>query len=701
MHYSINDLRKNIGTYLQLEQINKIQLAYQFSAEAHKGQTRKSGEPYIYHPIMVAHILADMRMDHQSLMAALLHDVIEDTPTAKKDIRKKFGKEVSELVDGVSKLSQIQFESAGQAQTHNLCKMLMAMSRDIRVVLIKLADRLHNMRTLSALNIEKRKRIARETLEVYAPIALRLGIHNIRLELEELSFANLYPNRYQILNHHIANMRGHRKTVLQKIQRAIKRRLRQEKIAATISGREKHLFGIYEKMRTQRIPFDKVFDVYAFRIIVDNVDTCYRVIGSVHSLYKPVPGRFKDYIAIPKVNGYQSLHTTLFGPHQLPIEVQVRTSDMDNVAEAGVAAHWLYKTSERSIHKGEYQRAKKWLRSIIELQKTTGNTEEFYEHVKIDLFPDEVYVFTPQSEIIKLPINTTGVDFAYAIHSDIGNHCVGVRINRQLKPLDTLLNSGDTVDVITAPNAKPDPNWLNFVVTAKARSQIRHYLKSLQRDEAIELGRRLLDRELEKFHTSTKKISEDQWQTYLQEYKYDSQDNFYAEVGLGNRIAPLVARQIINDELVNSADLNSKPLAIQGTEGMIVQFPKCCYPIPGDTIRGFISAGRGLVIHRQDCKNVTDSQQKEKWINVNWSDEISQHFKTHIKVDVLNQRGVLARISVIIADADTNIENVNTTERDDRYMTLSFLIEVKDRIHLAQVMKNIRHIKNVVSLSRQ
>lgn len=712
---TINELSKLIGTYLQADQVEKVQRAYQFSAKAHEGQKRKSGEPYINHPLEVAHILGEMHMDHQTLMAAILHDVIEDTPTAKTVLSRKFGKGVAELVDGVSKLDKIEFESFAEAQAHNFRKMLMAMSNDIRVILVKLADRLHNMRTLKALKPEKRRRIARETLEVYAPIALRLGVNTIRLELEELGFATLYPMRYRILNEQINKARGHRKEIITKIRTALKRRMRQEKIPGQIVGREKHLYGIYVKMREQHLSFSEVYDVYAFRVMVDNVDTCYRTIGTVHNLYKPVPGKFKDYIAIPKANGYQSLHTVSFGPYGVPIEIQIRTKEIDDVAEAGIAAHWLYKAEGKSKssvlrstdRSGAHRRAREWLRNIVELNKSAGNPEEFFESVKIDLFPDDVYVFTPKGKIMELPSGATAVDFAYTIHTDIGNSCVGARINRKLVPLGTQLASGQTIEVITASSGRPDPAWLNFVVTAKARTQIRHFLKDLQNSEAIALGKRLLNRELEPFAYTYQDISEIDMQYLFSENKVGSEDDLFQEIGLGNKFAPLIARQLVAFEKLTqqkdkkTSSTKTTPLSIKGTEGMVVSFPKCCYPIPGDPIHGFVTSGRGIVLHRQSCKNIAEYQNhQEKWIHVEWETDIDREFQVKIRMNASNQRGVLATVASTIADAGANIENVEMKDRDDRYTSLRFIIEVQSRIHLANVMRKIRALKSVTQITR-
>ena len=701
---TISELEKRIGGYLTSDEVEKVRRAYEFSASAHEGQHRKSGEPYINHPLEVAGILGDMHMDHQTLAAAILHDVIEDTGTDKKEIVRRFGKGIAELVDGVSKLTQVEFDSHAEAQAQNFRKMLMAMSNDIRVIIVKLADRLHNMRTLGALAPEKRRRIARETLEIYAPIAQRLGINSIRLELEDLGFATLYPMRYRILNEQVIKARGHRKEIIAKIKNSIKRRLRQEKVPAKVIGREKHLYGIYQKMLEKDLSFSEVHDVYAFRIIVDDVDTCYRVVGTVHSLYRPVPGKFKDYVAIPKSNGYQSLHTVLFGPFGVPLEVQIRTNDMNDVAEVGIAAHWLYKSGPSTDRTGAHKRAREWLQHIIEMQTAAGNPQDFLEHVKIDLFPESVYAFTPKGDIFELQKGATAVDFAYAIHTDVGNSCVGVRIDRRLAPLSTHLVTGQTIEVITAPGAKPDPAWLNFAVTAKARANIRHYLKNLRKSEARALGKRLLVREFKTYSTSYDEIKPAQWNKLLKEFSLENQSELLQEVGLGNRIATIVARQLIEKPLQakRRTRRNNAPLTIKGTEGMIVNFPKCCLPIPGDPILGFVTAGRGIVVHHQTCPNVTEFRNHpDKWLDVAWEEDIGNSFPTNIRVDVTNQRGVLAKIATEIATRNANIVSVEMHDKDDRYTTLKFIVEVSDRQHLASIIRRIRNIPHVSKISRR
>ncbi|MCG3146533.1 MAG: Bifunctional (p)ppGpp synthase/hydrolase SpoT [Gammaproteobacteria bacterium] len=704
---AIEDLRSRASGYLNQEQVDALTRAYRFGAHAHDGQRRASGEPYIEHPIAVASILADMHMDHETLIAAVLHDVIEDTPIDKDQIKREFGSEVAEIVDGLSKLTRMEFETHAEQQARNIQKMLMAMASDIRVIVVKLADRLHNMRTLSALAPRKRRAIARETLEIYAPIAQRLGMNQIRLELEELGFKSLHPMRYRVLAREVKRVRGHRKEIVDKIRTAIKRRLRQEKIAADVIGREKHLYSIYKKMQQKHLPFSEVYDVYAFRLLVDNVDNCYRVLGTVHNLYKPVPGKFKDYIAIPKSNGYQSLHTVLFGPYGVPIEVQIRTREMNEVAEAGIAAHWLYKSGEGEIAASAQQRAREWLRSVIDMQRQAGNSQEFLETVKTDLFPDAVYVFTPKGEIKELPKGATAVDLAYAIHTDVGNRCVGARINRHLAPLRTPLTTGQTVEIITAPGARPNPAWLSFAVTARARSNIRHFLKTIQGDEARTLGMRMLNRELESYGLRLDTVDRTQLDQVLTEMKLKSREQLLEEIGLGRRMAPIVARALapvtatLDGPATRIAEPTAEPLIIKGTEGMVVTFPKCCYPIPGDAIIGFVTAGRGIVIHRESCKNIADFRnQPEKWVDVSWAEQVDRDFQSEIRLDVTNQRGALATIAAAIAEQSANIENVQMTDRDDRYVSMTFIITVRDRVHLARVLRAIRAIKHVTRVQR-
>jgi len=702
--YLISDLMDLLESYLEPEQVREIYRAYLFGAEAHEGQHRMSGEPYIYHPIEVARILASMHMDAPSIIAGILHDVIEDTGTPKATVCQEFNEEIAELVDGVSKLTQIKFESQAEAQAENFRKMMLAMVKDIRVILVKLADRLHNMRTLGVMRADKRRRIARETLEIYAPIANRLGMNQIRLELEDLGFAAMYPLRYRVLSDAVRRARGNRKEILNKIESAIQHRLAQEDLECRLQSREKHLYSLYKKIRDRVGSFTEVFDVYAFRVVVDSVDTCYRVLGMMHNLYKPVPGKFKDYIAIPKANGYQSLHTVLFGPYGVPIEVQIRTEDMDRVAESGIAAHWLYKSSsEKSGGNNAQTRAREWLRELLEMQRNAGNSLEFLENVKIDLFPDEVYVFTPAGDILELPRGATAVDFAYDVHTDVGNTCIAAKIDRRLAPLRTPLLNGQTVEIITANGAHPNPAWLNFVTTAKARSNIRHYLKNLQQDEAVELGQRMLDKALHNLGTSLGDVPEEQLDRVMTECGFKSRDALYADIGLGNRTAMLMARRLVpaGDEDRPPATGHSQPLAIRGTEGMVVHFARCCRPIPGDKIVGFISSGRGLVIHTETCNNLSELRSRpDKWIDVEWQRDIEGEFPAEIRVDVTNQKGVLATIAAEISETGSNIENVSIEERDGLDTALNFTVAVKNRQHLARVMRAIRQLPNVMRISR-
>jgi GTP pyrophosphokinase/guanosine-3',5'-bis(diphosphate) 3'-pyrophosphohydrolase len=701
----VKELCSVLNSYMEPVQVALVREACYFAAEAHAGQRRKSGEPYIFHPLAVARVLADVRFDHETIMGAVLHDVIEDTGYDKEHLSHRFGTEVADLVDGVSKLTQMQFSSRLEAQAENFRKMFLAMAKDIRVIMIKLADRLHNMRTLGVIALEKRRHIARETLEIYAPIAGRLGMNNLRLELENLGFNHLYPFRYQVLNAAVQKMSGHRREIISQLETRIRNRLLEDGIKARVLGRSKHLWGIYKKMRDKHLPFKEVYDVYALRIIVDGVDTCYRVLGMVHGLYKPIIGRFKDYIAIPKANGYQSLHTVLFGPHGVPIEVQIRTYEMHMMAEAGVAAHWLYKApgnQGNSAHK----RAREWLQKLLDMQRRAGNSVEFLESVKMDLFPDEVYVFTPRGEIIELPRGATAVDFAYAIHSDVGNTCVGVKINRRLMPLRTPLSSGQTVEVIIAPTARPNPAWLSFVVTAKARASIRHYLKHLQREEAIILGKRLLEKALMGRFGGLNDLSRERIDTLVRELNVPSFEDILADIGLGNRMAPLLAKRLLPDidsqETPTVKSKGSKPLLIKGTEGTVVSFGKCCRPVPGDPVIGYLSSGRGIVIHRDACKNVADYKNNpEKWIEVEWEQSIKTDFPVELRLDVTNKRGVLATVAAAIAAADTNIDNINTLERDGVTTTVNLILNVRDRSHLARVIRRLRTLPQVLRISRR
>src|SRR5580698_2293915 len=696
----ISQLLDKLEAYLSPAQVERVREAYDFGAEKHQGQKRVSGEPYITHPVAVADILADLRLDADTLVAAILHDVIEDTPTAKAEIASIFGQVVAELVDGVSKLDQIQFKNRQEAQAESFRKMLLAMVRDIRVIMVKLADRMHNMRTLGVMPPVKRRRSARETLEIYAPIAERLGLYAVKLELEDLGFRALYPYRYKVLERELKRARGNQKEFIAKIAETFKGALKKADIEGAVEGREKHLYSIYKKMQNKKISLNEMVDVYGFRIIVENADVCYRVLGLVHSVYKPMPGRFKDYIAIPRVNGYQSLHTTLFGPNGVPIEVQIRSEDMNSVAQTGIAAHWRYKTGE-SIGSSQQERAREWLARLVELQDGGGSSEEFLESVKVDLFPDKVYVFTPKGEILRLPSGATVVDFAYSVHTDIGNRCVAAKVDRRLTPLRTVLRNGQTVEIITAKGAMPNPSWVNFVVTAKARNAIRHYLKSLRRTEAIALGQRLLNQALGEFRVSLDDVTPEAQQATLGELGMKDLDELYERIGLGERLAPLVARRLLPGAQTEDGTGAPAPLAIAGTEGLLVTYARCCFPIPGDPIFAFLSAGRGVVIHRENCVNVEDYRKHpEKWLPVSWQTSPDREFSSEIRVYVANRTGVLAAVAASIASTETNIDHVSIDEQDSDASILTFELRVHDRKHLARIVRVIRRMPDVTRVTR-
>jgi GTP diphosphokinase / guanosine-3',5'-bis(diphosphate) 3'-diphosphatase len=699
---SIDTLATNLKSYLEPAQVNLVRRAYFYAEQAHEGQSRRSGENYVTHPLAVASILHEMHMDHQSLMAAMLHDVIEDTGLTREAIAGQFGETVANLVDGVSKLNKLNFSTQAEVQAENFQKMALAMAKDIRVILVKLADRLHNMRTLEVLSLDKRRRIAKETIDIYAPIANRLGMHNIRIEFEELSFFMLYPMRAPLIEAAVKNVSGHRKELVTQVQAALNACLSREGLPGRVIGREKHLFSIYEKMRQKGKSFREITDVFAFRIITDQVDTCYRILGAVHSLYKPVPGRFKDYIAIPKVNGYQSLHTTLFGMHGVPIEIQIRTEEMEAMANNGIAAHWLYKSSDDRPNQSHI-RARQWVQDLLEMQKQAGNSLEFIEHVKTDLFPDEIYVFTPKGTIMELPAGSTAVDFAYAVHTDVGNSCVACRINRRLAPLSQVLQSGQTVEII-ASGTQPNPAWLSFVVTGKARSNIRHYLKNQRRSEAISLGRRLLNKTLSSFGYHLSNIPKEKVGGLLEETNFEVLDDLLEDIGLGNRMAFIVARRLIPNEdqsslVTNEADVSS--LAIKGTEGLLITYAKCCHPLPGDPIVGYVSSGRGMIIHTESCNNVAEIRNDpKKFVSLRWDPGVEGEFTVDLRVEVEHQRGIIATIANAITSTEANIEKMTTTDRDAQFSTVNLTLAVRNRVHLARVMKRVRIIKSVTRVTR-
>ncbi len=711
-------LSSRLKHYLKSEDITQVWEAYRYADQAHQGVVRKTGEPYISHPVSVACILADMHMDLPTIMAALLHDVVEDTDISTDDIKEKFGQQVAELVDGVTKLDKIEFQSASVAQAENFRKMLLAMSQDVRVILVKLADRLHNMQTLEGMRLEKQKLIAKETLDIYAPIANRLGLNEIYQELEDLSFKYLHPMRYNAIANAVKAARGNRKEVVSKILESIKHQLAGMKIEAEVSGREKHLYSIYKKMSGKTTSFSQIYDIYGFRVVVKDLASCYSALGALHGLYKPITSKFKDYIAIPKANGYQSLHTTLFGPFGTPIEVQIRSNEMHNIAAAGVAAHWLYKSSDAQLTALQ-QKTHQWLQRLLEIQSDSADSLDFLEHLKIDLFPDEVYVFTPKGKILALPKGATSVDFAYAVHSDIGNSCVAVRINQDLAPLRTELHNGDHVEIITGSLAKPNPAWLNYVVTGRARAHIRHFLKSQHSTESAHLGERMLNQALRAMHIEPNQVTEAHWQKLIRDYGLKKKSEILTDIGLGKRQNVMVAHQLLAMgeilDLPPEGGLGkllgkifrkpSKPLdtiTIRGSEGMAVQFAPCCRPIPGDPILGFINKDKGLVVHTHDCPAIRKFRlDPEKWLDVEWEPESEHLYKANLNLTVANQPGMLAKIASGIADAGSNIDNVSVEEPDgSSYANLYFTVQVKNRIHLAELMRGLRKIPDVVRINR-
>ncbi len=694
----IGQLASKIEGYLPPDQVDRVREAFDYAETAHKGQKRHSGEAFITHPIAVADILADLHLDGATLTAAILHDVVEDTPSSMAEVEQKFGKEVAEIVDGVTKLDQVQFKSRKEAQAESFRKMILAMVRDIRVIMVKLADRTHNMRTLAAMPPEKRRAVARETLDIYAPIANRLGIHSVKLELEELGFRTLYPQRYRVIERELKRARGNQREFLPKIVKALRKTLTAAGVNGRVEAREKHLYSVYVKMRRKRLSLSQVVDMFGLRIVVGSVDECYRTLGLVHGLYRPMPGRFKDYIAIPRVNGYQSLHTSLFGPNGMPIEVQIRTEDMHRMAESGIAAHWQYKTGEQD---GEAQqlRAREWLQGVMEMHE--GSAEELMESVKVDLFPDKVYVFTPKGDIMRLPRGASCVDFAYAVHTGVGQRCVAAKVDRRLVPLRTVLRNGQTVEIITAKGAQPNPAWASFVTTAKARSAIRQYLRTLKRGEAAELGGRMLNQALEEFELSMKKLPAGRLDEVARSLSLKDGTDLLEKIGLGERLARLIARRLLpaDDERPDAGP--APPLAIAGTEGLVVSYARCCFPIPFDAIVAYLSSGRGVVIHRDNCSNVAAfGKQPDKWISAVWQKDQQRPFTAGLVIEVTNRMGILAEVATRIASEQSNISHVNVDSSQGDQSTILFEVQVRDRGHLARIIRAIRGMPDVMKVER-
>ena len=687
--------------YLKPKDVARLTEAYRFSEAAHAGQTRQSGDPYISHPLAVAEILAGWHLDGQTLMAALLHDVTEDTKVTKDEISDTFGKPVAELVDGVSKLDKIEFQTAADAQAENFRKMLLAMARDVRVILIKLADRLHNMRTLGAVSPAKRRRVARETMEIYAPIANRLGLNTLFHELQELAFSHMFPMRYRVLVKATASARGNRREMIGKTLDAAKRKLAEANIEAVVQGREKHIYSTYRKMIEKHLTFSEVHDIFGCRVIVGDVPSCYLALGTLHALYKPIPGKFKDYIAIPKANGYQSLHTDLIGPYGVPLEIQIRTEQMHHLAESGVASHWMYKDDSDKLSELQKQ-THKWLQSLLEIQNQSGDPQEFLEHVKVDLFPDEVYVFTPKGKILSLPRGATAVDFAYAVHTDIGNRCVAAKVNGELAALRTELRNGDRVEIITASHAKPNPGWLQYVRTGKARSNIRHFLKTMQYEESASLGEHLLEQAVKNLKGSLDTVDDASWERVIRDGGARTREELLADIGLGKRLPAVVARRLLQHADPTREDVATGAVTIRGTEGMAVQLATCCRPIPGDDIVGSIKKGQGLVVHTADCRLIVRSRRNEpgQWIDVDWDPRTTRLFHVGINVTVENRRGVLAKVASEFAEAGSNIDSISMDEDRAMFTTMHFVIEVANRRHLARVMRALRRLPDVKKLAR-
>jgi len=696
--YLFEPLKELSATYLSKDKVDLLKRAYIVARDAHDGQMRSSGDPYITHPVSVALNLAKMHLDHESLMAALLHDVIEDTPVTKDELAELFGHTVAELVEGVSKLDKLKFDNKEEMQVENHRKMVLAMVQDIRVILIKLSDRLHNMSTLGSLRPDKRRRIARETLDIYAPIANRLGIHDIKNELEQLGFEALYPMRSRALKTAVKSARGNRKAIINNIQEEMSARLRESNIKAEVSGREKHLYSIYRKMLNKELMFNEVMDIYAFRVIVDDkIDDCYRALGAMHNLFNPIEGRFKDYIAIPKMNGYRSLHTSLIGHHGIPVEIQIRTKDMDQMADKGVAAHWLYKQGNEKTDTTAQMKARRWMQSLIELQQSAGSSFEFIENVKSDLFPEEIYVFTPKGRIIELPMGATAVDFAYAVHTDVGNSCVGVKVDRKPYPMSQPLDSGQTIEIITSVAARPNATWLNFVVTAKARLQIRAYLRSREKTESKALGKRLLSHALGK--VKFKNIAQAKIDEVVQQTGNKDVEELLTNIGLGNALSIGIARRL-TDEFTDNRELtpvsNKAKMPIKGTEGMLVSYGKCCRPIPGDAILAYLSPGKGLMVHRQGCRNIKGHEQGNLF-PVKWDSDIEKEFIAKLRVEIVNHQGALALLTNVIAKCSSNVHSLNSGEKEAGLYVIDMEIACRDRIHLADI---IRKIKVMIDVQR-
>ncbi len=698
-------LESVVADYLPPHQVALVHRAYLIGAAAHDGQTRRSGEPDITHPLAVAGILAELRLDVETLCAAILHDTLEDTALPREALVSEFGEPVAELVDGVTKLDKIEFQDRYEAAAESFRKMLLAMATDPRVILIKLADRMHNMRTIGAMANDSRRRIARETLEIYAPIAQRLGMNRIKSELQDLGFQALHPRRHAVIRKRIQAQPVLRREAMATIEAALAQKLTQEKLPHRLVGRVKSPYSVYMKMRNEHKSFDQVMDVFGFRVVVGLVMQCYHALGAVHSLYKPLDARFRDFIAIPKANGYQSLHTVLFSPFGSPIEVQIRTEEMDQLAERGIAAHWMYKSGERGVSSAEL-RANDWLKGLLESQQVAASSMEFLENVKVDLFPDEVYLFTPKGDILSLPRNSTVLDFAYAVHTDVGDHAVAARVDKKLVPLRTRLASGQSVEIITAPSASPSPAWLEFVASSKARTSIRHFLKRLQHEDAVGLGHRMLDSALEALDSSLDRIPAPRLEQYLAENRLRRLEELLSEIALGNRMPQQVALGLTQRESRSTQPEalrvpSSEKILISGRERGVLSFANCCHPVPGDSVMGYLTSGKGIVVHRLECPNVIEFRKSpERWVPIDWDRHVEGDYRAGLRIEVDNRPGVLAKVATAIAEASANIDNVEYQERDLRMAVMHFNIEVRHRKHLADVLRRIRRLDVVHGVQR-
>ena len=702
---TLEPLLKAARTYLPPADIKRIRAAYRLADQAHLGQYRTSGDPYISHPIAVALICTQWRLDADALMAALMHDVLEDTGVTKAELIEQMGPAVAEMVDGLSKLDKIKFGNREQAQAESFRKMLLAMARDVRVILVKLADRLHNMRTLDVVPRHKQRRIAVETMEIYAPIANRLGLNSLYRELQDLSFSYLYPMRHEALAKAVQAVGKQRREAIGRVIETVEKALTKMGVSAEISSREKSLFSIFKKMTDKRISFSEVSDLFGIRLIVPDLAQCYLALGALHGAFKPNTSRFKDFIAIPKANGYQSLHTTVMGPHGGEIEFQIRTPKMHHLAESGVAAHWLYKNDSDNASDVQLQ-SLDWLKSLLDIQQQTGDSMEFIDHVKVDLYPDAVYVFTPKGQIRGLPRGATLIDFAYSVHTDVGNQTVAARINGELVPLSTELKHGDVIEVITDAQAKPSPAWLGYARTGKARSEIRYFLRRMKYGDSVALGRRLLEQSLAALRIDSETLDPAKLEKVARDTAAKSVDDMLADIGLGLKLAPVVARSVALELSAESPAakfaMRPLPIVIHSVDGISMQCAQCCHPLPGDRITGHMRGGHGLLIHRAECESAKRQMKRdaERWIDLEWGDSVTGKFRTVLVIQVNNEMGLLGRIAGEISRHEANILQVAMDTDNESYGLIKFTLQIRDRVQLAEIYRSLRRLQAVKSITR-